>query len=213
LTYKLRTACNYDVLRNALLQGGVTEDTLDLLISSTSDVDLRKDSGIEINSYNQDAKDSKIADSGSTYPDFSAPRSNGQFSSFNLAHGTTPFANGNSHTHLRVPNLQRHVSYGVSSGADENGFDYDEDYEEEHNTHVVPGANFLPVNNEKRTLYFSGFSDRTTYRDLLSVIKGGRLLSINLRQDRCATVTFLDGAAEFLAWAKRNDIYLNSKRA
>ncbi len=61
-------------------------------------------------------------------------------------------------------------------------------------------------------MYFSGLSERTTYRDLLSVIKGGKILSVNLRPERTATVTFLEGAAEFLAWAKRNDIYLHTKR-
>ena len=72
--------------------------------------------------------------------------------------------------------------------------------------------NGLSGTNERRTLYLSGFSDRTTYRDLLSVIKGGKVLSVNMRSERSATVTFLDGAAEFLAWAKRNDIYLHAKR-
>jgi hypothetical protein len=28
----------------------------------------------------------------------------------------------------------------------------------------------------------------------------------------CALVTFLSGAPEFLAWSKRNDIYLQGKR-
>ena len=68
------------------------------------------------------------------------------------------------------------------------------------------------TSHERRTLYFAGLSDRTTYKDLLSVIKGGKLLSVNMRGERSATVTFLDGAADFLAWAKRNDIYLSSKR-
>lgn len=63
-----------------------------------------------------------------------------------------------------------------------------------------------------RTLYFCGFHPRTTYRDLLSVIKGGKILSINLPSGRSATVTFHDGAGEYLAWVKRNDIYLHSKR-
>ncbi|EMC92764.1 hypothetical protein BAUCODRAFT_77457 [Baudoinia panamericana UAMH 10762] len=70
----------------------------------------------------------------------------------------------------------------------------------------------LQAPQERRTLYFSGLSDRTTYKDLLSVVKGGKVLSVNLRSDRSATITFWDGAAEFLAWAKRNDIYLHSKR-
>lgn len=66
--------------------------------------------------------------------------------------------------------------------------------------------------NERRTIYLSGFNERTTCRDLLAVIKGGKLLSINMCSERSATVTFFEGAAEFYAWAKRNDIYLNSKR-
>lgn len=100
----------------------------------------------------------------------------------------------------------------MSSGGDENGFEYDDEYDDGNNNHIVPGANFVSNGNEKRTLYFHGFSDRTTYRDLLSVIKGGKLLSVNLRAERSATVTFLEGASDFLTWAKRNDIYLNSKR-
>lgn len=64
---------------------------------------------------------------------------------------------------------------------------------------------------KRRTLYFTGLSDRTTYRDLLSVIKGGKLVSVGMGE-RTATVSFVEGAAEFLAWAKRNDIYLQTKR-
>lgn len=91
---------------------------------------------------------------------------------------------------------------------DDNDFDMDASDIDETNygTRTVSGS------NERRTLYFSGFSERTTYRDLLSVIKGGKLLSINMRSERSATVSFLDGAADFLAWAKRNDIYLHTKR-
>ncbi|KAF2210220.1 hypothetical protein CERZMDRAFT_21401, partial [Cercospora zeae-maydis SCOH1-5] len=63
-----------------------------------------------------------------------------------------------------------------------------------------------------RTLYFTGFNSRTTYRDLLSVIKGGKLLTVTLRSEKSATVTFLDAAADYLAWVKRNDVYLHGKR-
>ena len=175
-------------------------------------MDPRKDSGISISSWNQDSKDALAATAPPPYPNSSTVRTNWRASPLNPAQGTTPFANTDSQTHLRVPNLQRHVSYGNSSGADENGFDYDDDFDNESNNHAIPGANFLPPTNERRTLYFSGFSDRTTYRNLLSVIKGGKVLSINMRSERSATVTFLEGAAEFLTWAKRNDIYLNSKR-
>lgn len=84
----------------------------------------------------------------------------------------------------------------------------DSDMNEENETEVIannPGAVL-------RTLYFTGMSARTTHRDLLSVIKGGKVLSINMRSGRSATVTFYHGAADYLAWVKRNDIYLHGKR-
>ncbi|KAF1812952.1 hypothetical protein P152DRAFT_395890 [Eremomyces bilateralis CBS 781.70] len=66
---------------------------------------------------------------------------------------------------------------------------------------------------EKRTLYFGNLSDKSTHRDLANIIRGGRLTDIHLRpEQRCATVTFVEGAAEFLAFAKRNDFYLHQKR-
>jgi hypothetical protein len=44
--------------------------------------------------------------------------------------------------------------------------------------------------NTQRTLYFSNFPAGTTYRDLLSVIKGGKVLSINLRHNVHQTQQF-----------------------
>lgn len=116
-------------------------------------------------------------------------------------------------SHLRVPGASRQVSFGAppSSVPDDAGFDDHDSFADEGIPFSNDHAGYDP-GQERRTLYFSGFSDRTTYKDLLSVIKGGKLLSVNLRSERSATVTFLEGAAEFLLWAKRNDIYLNSKR-
>lgn len=110
-------------------------------------------------------------------------------------------------SHLRQPaTSQRHVSYDMPSMADDNCFEDDDMESQLMNTDM--GATNSP---ERRTLYFTGLSDRTTYRDLLSVIKGGKLVSVRMGE-RTATVSFVEGAAEFLAWAKRNDIYLQTKR-
>lgn len=62
-----------------------------------------------------------------------------------------------------------------------------------------------------RTLYFSGLSRHTTYKDLFSILKGGKIVSVVLRHDS-ASVCFANGAASFLAWSKRNDIHLKGKR-
>lgn len=114
---------------------------------------------------------------------------------------------GAQSSNLRVPQLQRHVSYGIQSSAYDNlDMDGSDVGETAYGSRTVSGS------SERRTLYFNGFSHKTTYRDLLSVIKGGKILSITMRSERSATVSFLDGAAEFLAWTKRNDIYLHTKR-
>lgn len=135
---------------------------------------------------------------------------------------SSTFRDGNSQqtqagATLQVPSFSRQASYGApaSSIPDDSAFDGDEDdddnlIEEGRPSTLQPPG--LHPSNERRTLYFSGFSDRTTYKDLVSVIKGGQLLSINLRPERSGTVTFLDGAEAFLAWVRRHDIYLHSKR-
>lgn len=204
-----------------MLQGGITEETLDTLISSTESADQRKDSGIS-DLWSQDPKDVRPigprfgsqTNVSTAYRDI-AWRNGAAPPAFNLAPGSGPYHNNNlqpSQGHLRVPSLQRQTSYGMSSMPDDPTWDEDDDDFVDDANQTNTEFNGLSGTNERRTLYLSGFSDRTTYRDLLSVIKGGKVLSINMRSERSATVTFLDGAAEFLAWAKRNDIYLHSKR-
>jgi hypothetical protein len=96
----------------------------------------------------------------------------------------------------------RTVSYGqLDSSIDSPG---KEDEDLEHTGRV-------PV-HEQRTVLITNLAECTTHQDLAGIIRGGRLLDIFLRNDRTATVSFVEGAAEFLAHAKRNDIYLHMKR-
>ncbi|KAF2765246.1 hypothetical protein EJ03DRAFT_280487 [Teratosphaeria nubilosa] len=140
---------------------------------------------------------------------------------FNLAPGSGPLRNGqhdarqaSAGAQLKVLDFSRQVSFGAAQSTvpDEGAFGDAESFDGEgvhgNSTHPVQPA------HEQRTLYLSGFSERTTLRDLISVVKGGKLLSVNLRPERSATVTFLDknAASSFLAWTKRHDIYLHSKR-
>lgn len=66
--------------------------------------------------------------------------------------------------------------------------------------------------HDQRTVLITNLAERTTHKDIAGVIRGGRLLDIFLRNDRSATVSFVEGASEFLEYVKRNDIYLHSKR-
>jgi hypothetical protein len=107
----------------------------------------------------------------------------------------------------------RPVSYG-NSVPDDTAYDEGDD-DADNFTEENPSAKrnvSSPQNDQpQRTLFFSGLSERTTYRDLMSVIKGGKIISSVLRNSS-ALVTFATGAANFLAWSKRNDIYLQGKR-
>jgi len=64
----------------------------------------------------------------------------------------------------------------------------------------------------QRTVLITNLHERTTYQDLVGIARGGRLLNIFLSNNRSATLSFVEGAAEFLAYAKRTDIYLHTKR-
>ena len=84
------------------------------------------------------------------------------------------------------------------------------DSDNEHDQHIAHRERFHI--QDQRTLLVTNLSDRTTHKDLATVVRGGRLLEIYIRNDRSATISFVEGAAEFLAYTRRNDIYLHTKR-
>lgn len=94
---------------------------------------------------------------------------------------------------------------------DDTAYDDDVDNMTEETTSAMRNAASPQTEQPQRTLFISGLSERTTYRDLMSVVKGGKIISCVLRNSS-ALVTFAAGAADFLAWSKRNDIYLQGKR-
>ena len=68
--------------------------------------------------------------------------------------------------------------------------------------------------NGQRSLHLTGLADGTTHKDITSVIRGGVLVDIHVRNDRTATVAFASpsAAAAFFTYAKRKDLYINTKR-
>lgn len=87
----------------------------------------------------------------------------------------------------------------------------DENDMTDDNAPATHDFNNAPNSQQRRTLFFSGLSERTTYKDLMSVVKGGKIVS-SVMNNNSALVTFATGAADFLAWSKRNDVYLQGKR-
>ena len=66
---------------------------------------------------------------------------------------------------------------------------------------------------EVGTIYLTGLTTLTTYKDLTSSIRGGALMNLTLNpKGRTATFTMLHGATDFLTHVKRHDLYVASKR-
>lgn len=68
---------------------------------------------------------------------------------------------------------------------------------------------------DRRTIIVKNLSDKATHKDIVGVIRGGSLLDVFLRpQEKSASVSFVESTAaeEFLAYVKRNDIYIHDRR-
>jgi len=197
---------------------------LDLLISGASDPEARHDSGRSINESNEDKKDQmsayerKLSNSTNVTPPYrgSIGRQNQALPPSVLATGSRPpHPNQQApQTKLGVPTFQRQLSFGVSASSAPEDDNFDEHGDLANSGPHSNAGQFAgqPGGSERRTLYLTGLSERATYTDLLSLIKGGKIVSVTLRPERVALVTLLEGAAEFLTYAKRNDLYLHSKR-
>ncbi|KAF2745197.1 hypothetical protein M011DRAFT_469901 [Sporormia fimetaria CBS 119925] len=79
-------------------------------------------------------------------------------------------------------------------------------------TDLTPSSGPSAPTLDHRTIVISNLSDRVTYNDIVSILRGGRIVDIFMRNDRTAMVTFAEGAVEFMAYVKRQDVYLHQKR-
>jgi hypothetical protein len=202
-------ASDYQSLRNALLMGGADASTLDVLVNS-SKTDARQDSVVADGKCYHAKPTTQTRTYVSLIEAGNASRKH-RLTSFNSTSwnfNNRKTSGGNAGPARGTP--WRPVNYDTSLLDDTlDNYDADNMTDEEivSTRHVSGQQNDQP----QRTLFFSGLSERTTYRDLMSVIKGGKIISSVLRNNS-ALVTFATGAAEFLAWSKRNDTYLQGKR-
>ncbi|KAL5396901.1 hypothetical protein PMIN03_004555 [Paraphaeosphaeria minitans] len=192
--YLLQAVREYNLLKNALFRGGLTVETLDTLLAGegaarsqpktyTTQSSSWEETSVRPQSVPVVISRPQLEDSPPTF--------------HNMTLGESAVIPQN----LSQPHHRVH-SYGQLDS-----FDTSEKEEED----VRESANRVPM-HDQRTVLISNLSDRTTHKDLVGTIRGGRVLDIFLRNDRSATVSFVEGASDFLAYAKRNDIYLHTKR-
>lgn len=215
---QLRTSREFELLKTSLYQGGLTPETLALLIAGATVPEQQQK---PVDSWADDYDDRPIPycqpkpySNTAANVDGTTWRSNTNSGGFNLAPGSCTFKTVEhqpSQPSLQVPKSSRNVSYGIdpSSVPDDTAFEADS-VMEDGGTEL--GAAAHKNGTVLRTLYFCNLSPKTTYKDLASVIKGGKVLSITIRSERSATVTFLDAAADYLSWTKRNDVYIHARR-
>jgi hypothetical protein len=68
-------------------------------------------------------------------------------------------------------------------------------------------------NLEMKTLRVSGLSGQTTLKDVLSILRSGRVSEAYIREeDHTAVITLLEGAQVFLDHTKRHGLILNGKK-
>ncbi|KAJ4305361.1 hypothetical protein N0V90_000892 [Kalmusia sp. IMI 367209] len=191
--YLLQAVREYNLLKSALFRGGLAAETLDTLLSGE---DAASDEAKMHSSHSNAWKETFFWPTSVPVP-MSRPRpEDSPPTSDNTTIGEGVVQ---PRKHFRPHN--RMYSHGQHSS-----FDTSEKDEE-----VAELAQRIPM-HDQRTILITNLSDRTTHKDLVGIIRGGRLLDIFLRNDRSATISFVEGAAEFLAYAKRNDIYLHTKR-
>ena len=186
-----------DILRSALFRGGLTSETLDNLISGENEYS------------NAETNVSKGWDDTYTEPN-SVPITMPVLQSSAMSLDTSSAAVGDGF--LPKPSsyhLNRTHSFGRLDSVDTPP-ERDEHFSPDT---ADPALSRLPFpRDDQRTVLFTNLSDHTTHQDLVNIIRGGRLLDVYIRNDRSATVSFVEGAQEFLAYAKRNDFYIHAKR-
>ncbi|KAL6718394.1 hypothetical protein ACLMJK_004483 [Lecanora helva] len=208
----LRMAQEYTYLRDALYRGGIEPETLEILIRGGSVPLVSTDISMGSENCRQDDAQKDFY----TRP-FKAQMvlSQPHDSLLNAQETTwrTRDANNDSQEYTKRGAIinSRHNSYNQ-----EDDISWDPDLDRDDGCLSVPRTERKRYNREEqRTITVKNLSDRTTHKDIVHFVKGGLVLDIFLRtNERSASISFVEGAAaqNFMAYVKRNDIYVHGKR-
>ncbi|KAF1932994.1 uncharacterized protein M421DRAFT_1566 [Didymella exigua CBS 183.55] len=193
--YLRQCSRDYALLKTSLFRGGLKTDTLNTLLAGETEANVDDNWLYDHNSERAFVKSKSVPVT------VRAPH----------RHHSPPDSDdtetGSEHIDLPQPRtLHRACSNDQTDSCADNCSDDEHCYKPGRGVHQR-----IPV-HDRRTILITNLTERTTHKDIAGVIRGGRLLDIFIRNDRSATVSFVEGAADFLAYIKRNDIYLHAKR-
>jgi hypothetical protein len=181
--------CYLAILRSALFRAGLTQETLQTLLADESD-------------YISNARPTGDNPASSVTSPWSTP-------------AVTPGIGQKSYFSglRRKPPSQNTLSFHVNDDSESPNDIFTE--RETNQTDFMDDKSSIAgavPRQIQRTIFLSNLPDRTTHKDITNAVRGGRLLDIHLRQDHSASISFVEGASDFMAHAKRHGLYIKSKR-
>ncbi|KAF8427873.1 hypothetical protein EV426DRAFT_529147 [Tirmania nivea] len=200
----------YNALRSALIRGGVTVESLDLLVQETFDQpdatpgDHSGSMGAGVPPF--DGTPSRLPIS--TMPPM--PVENQHY----IGNGLQGYGKLNSPTW----NLNSPATHYTDHG--QNGFSGKHNHDKSmgyggRGPDNISDQKTIRNGHGKRTIYLTKLPDRVTYAQIFSVIRGGIVVDVWMKpSDHAASVSFVDcsAAENFYQFTRKNDIYIDGKR-
>jgi len=194
------TSLHFNNLKDSLLKGGVSQETLDVLIYGLIHP---PDNCNQNHTPSMTSAPSTANSRPQRPPPTFAPRDRRD----------TKKSNETASRETLLPETpvpQRTFSNDDSLGDDNSSSDEKTDGRESLQPEQLPTASL-----GQHTVVIRGFPERASYGDILKVVRGGALFQIFLKpRDRMASVSFVhpSAAQEFVNYIKRHDIYIQGKR-
>ncbi|KAL3425724.1 hypothetical protein PVAG01_02515 [Phlyctema vagabunda] len=193
-------------LRRNLFNGGISEETLALLVqddpqnAGVQKEDAKRDgeTTAEVNAFRTQEVDGRALGSQSIY----VPR-NG----FN--------GNWDEDESIADELHEHHHEAELTFGPGNKGFDNGYSYNSSGPTAFQPHTGPYYEKNCKRTVLLSKLPSAVTHAEIVDAVRGGMIIDLYLRsKDRTVSISFLEAihARNFFRHVKRNDLYLGGKR-
>ncbi|KAF2761293.1 hypothetical protein EJ05DRAFT_497846 [Pseudovirgaria hyperparasitica] len=189
--FLVRSISEYRSLCNALIRGGVTQEVLQILTKGGDNDDQQTEE--------ESGRDCTFDKPQHIPVQLSAPDNTPGFD-----HSPVPSC-FDSHPLRGQEVSQTRDSYSPEEDHDEDQYPrVKTDREETRTDRSLP-------RDTKRTIHITNLASQMPMRDLINVIRGGRILEAYFRKDHSVIVSFVEGAEEFVRYARKENICVNGR--
>jgi hypothetical protein len=203
-----RTDHHLENLKAALIRGGLSLEHLEVLLAHETDSHNSQNHAAEsVNVVPASGWSVSFSENPSSVPNHGFPKSGPHFED----RSDTEYKGGSQNkTNFTNPRRDSFAPTMPSLGTSN---DRDDRTMSENGAEHGSRLNLFPQRGQ-RTLVLTGFSDRTSFKEMVTSIRGGILLELYFRKDRSVIISFADpvAATAYLAHVKRHDLYISTKR-